>query len=173
MHSAPCQSVAAAPSHSLRRLVRLGRGALLGFGLHDRGRQHFIRDLLAILPPAAIRFDCGLPKLEGMEMRQNPETGEYYELYRDIVTRRAALDHAGGVAYYHDARTGMNLTYVSHTMSTWGTHPIGTCHHSCQWHTKLDCCTGSGSPRRQCYWDTTQSPSWARSRALAPATWIT
>ena len=98
----------------------------------------------------SVRFDCGLPLVDGMSVypggnysdvtdsesdtgasaprghgdhgrRKQPRRAQF----RDVRARHAAWANAGCVIYYYDAKWDTNLTFVTHLMSAWGTEPIG------------------------------------------------
>ena len=100
-----------------------------------RDRETFTRDVLAVVD--TIRVDCGIAPFDGMAVEYDSATGVAYDVFRDKKARRTSVDRSGCAVYYHDIKTGMNLTFITHFNSVIGTYPIGTT--SCQCLGYLDC----------------------------------
>ena len=103
-----------------------------------RDRETFTRDVLAVVD--TIRVDCGIAPFDGMAVEYDSATGVAYDVFRDKKARRTSVDRSGCAVYYHDIKTGMNLTFITHFYSAFGTYPIGTttclgyldCYDDCQ-----------------------------------------
>ena len=73
-----------------------------------------------------LRSDCGLAPVAGMTVVIDSETGLPRAEYANDDARRRALNSAGCVLYYRDEELDTNVTFVTHSMIAFGTHPIGT-----------------------------------------------